>query len=358
MKNSSVIDHKCINCGAVLKFSPHTQTWDCEYCKSVFTKEQIEENEKKRGIEELTQDSEPNKVENVSGMDEYICPNCGAQIIADENTSATFCIYCKNTAIIRNKLIGEFNPSKIIPFYKTKEDAINKFLGLTKGKPLAPRCFTSKKNIAEIRGVYVPFWLFDYELKGSIKMLGTKVTQNYIDDATYVKTDTYSIHKEANVSFDKIPVDGSMRLDNTIMNAIEPYFYDKLQNFNHSYLSGFYAEKYDVDSNTAEYDALKRVYTSTTNIMKRENENYYSLNVISTNHAHTRTNCEYVLLPVWLLNIKYNNKLYTFAMNGQTGKIAGDIPLDKKRAVIYSITIFVSFLLILSLFWFLFVKLA
>lgn len=342
MSSSGTIDHKCPNCAATLNFNPSTQNWQCEFCKSVFNKEQLSEYTSK----DLTKNSEKNKLD----MDVYTCTNCGAQIIADENTSATFCIYCKNTAILRNKLIGEFNPDKIIPFSKTREDAIKKFTELGKGKPLAPKEFNNKNNIHEIKGVYIPFWLYDYDVHGKINANGVRETSWATSNYQYTKTYIYSIDNEANMSFYKIPVDGSLRLDNHIMNSIEPYDYKALEDFNYSYLSGFYAEKYDVDSNTAQYDALKRAYASATEKLSGISS-FTNYSVNSTDHKAMLKKCEYVLLPVWLLNIKYKDKLYTFAMNGQTGKMIGNIPTDRKKVILYSIIIFISLVTILSLLW-------
>lgn len=343
MSSSGTIDHKCPNCAATLNFNPSEQNWKCEFCKSVFNKEELLEYTSNNS---LTKESK----KNILDMDVYTCTNCGAQIIADENTSATFCIYCKNTAILRNKLIGEFNPDKIIPFKKTKEEAIEKFIEFKKGKPLAPNTFTSKKNIQEIKGVYIPFWLYDYDVHGKLNINGVNETVWVSSNLQYTKTDVYSVDKEGSMSFSRIPVDGSLRLDNHIMNSIEPYDYKDLEEFNYSYLSGFYAEKYDVDSNTAQFDALKRAYASATDKLVGTNTfTGYSIN--STDHKANLKKCEYVLLPVWLLNINYKDKIYTFAMNGQTGKMIGNIPTDSKKVIIYSIIIFIVLVTILSLLW-------
>ena len=349
---AGVIDHKCKNCSAVLKFNPHEQNWKCEYCKSVFTKEELDEYEKQIGKEELTKDSEAVKLEkNENGMDIYSCPNCGAEILADENTSATFCVYCKNTAILRNKLVGEFNPSQLIPFHLTREDAITAFTKFRKGKPLAPKEFTDAKNIDDIRGIYIPFWLFDYSVEGTLEANGNKVSTWTSGDYIYTKTDVYAVSRSGSMDYDKIPVDGSTRFQDDIMNSIEPFDYKGLVDFDYSYLSGFLAEKYDVDSNKAGQDALGRAYTTTTSVLKSNISGYSSVAVKTTNYRPVKTESNYVLLPVWLLNIKYQDKLYTFAMNGQTGKMIGDIPVDKKKAIIIAILVFIGVFAVASLIW-------
>lgn len=354
MSSKGTMDHKCPSCDAVLKFNPHGQNWVCEYCKGAFNKEQIDAYEAKRGVESLTKETESVKLDtNFEGMDVYSCPNCGAEIIADENTSATFCVYCKNTAILKNKLVGEFNPSLVIPFHKTKEDAIEAFTKISKGRPLMPKVFSDKKNIEETRGIYIPFWLYDYSVATSMTADAKKVRTWSSGDYRYTKTDTYLVVRSGSMNYYRIPVDGSTRFANDIMNSIEPFDYNGLVDFSHSYLSGFLAEKYDVDSQNASNDAVNRAKRSTIDTLKGDVHGYTSVLVTNEQHNVTPLKTDYVLLPVWLLNIKYKDKLYTFAMNGQTGKIVGNAPVDKKKAVLYWIGIFILTMLVASFIWYL-----
>ena len=340
MSYSGVLDHKCNNCGSVLKFNPAIQKWECEFCKSIFTEEQL-----KKG-EELNNDATIDRLEKDNhGMDLYICPNCGAQIVADENTSATFCIYCKNTAILKNKLVGEFNPSLIIPFKTTKEDAIKAFVDFSNGKPLIPDVFTSRESIEEIKGIYIPFWLFDYNIYSNVEGTATESTSWTNRSYRYTKTNTYQVEVSGDMNFKRVPVDGSTRFDNAIMNSIEPFDYGELRKFNYSYLSGFFAEKYDVDSNTASYDAVNREVNSAKKELEKKVK-HQSFSVTKTEHMERQLNLDYVLLPVWLLNIKYENELYTFAMNGQTGEMIGNAPIDKKKARKFFISHFLKIFIV------------
>lgn len=353
MSSKGTIDHKCPNCSATLKFNPHGQNWKCEYCRSEFNREEIDASEEKRG-NNIEENAEEIKLEqDQNGMDIYSCKNCGAQIVAEENTTATFCVYCKSTAILKNKLVGEFNPTKIIPFYKTKEDAITSFNNIKKGRPFAPKEFNDKKNIEEMTGVYIPFWIYDFHSKGFIQADAKRVKSWVAGDYRITQTDTYIAIREGDMVFNKIPVDGSIRFDNDVMNSIEPFEYKDLVDFSHSYLSGFLAEKYDVDSDAAIVEAETRAKNSTSDVLKGSIGGYSSVVVTSTNHNLDLTNKEYILLPVWMLNIKYKNKMYIFAMNGQTGKMIGNIPVDKKKAIIWWIGIFSIIFIVCTLIWWL-----
>ena len=326
---ANALDHKCPNCDAVLKFNPHGQNWKCGYCRSEFDLKQIEEHEKKA-----------NKVLSKKSvkeydMDIYTCPNCGASIIADPNVSATSCVYCKNTTILKDKLQDEFSPDYVIPFRFTKEDAIEAFKKIGRKRPFMPREF----NINEMSGIYIPFWLYDYTTSGTVNFIGRRVTSWTSGDYHYTKTDTYSVTRDGSVDFNYVPVDGSKRFDNSIMNSIEPFDYKDMIDFNYSYLSGFLAEKYDVTKEEASTDAVNRVSSSFENVLRNDVTGYTSVSVSSKNYTNKSNKISYVLLPVWMLNIKYKEKIYTFAMNGQTGKLIGDIPIDKKKAVLYFIFI-------------------
>ncbi len=340
---NNVLDHKCPNCNAVLKYDPHLEKWKCEYCRGEFTLNELDIIKKENNIEY----SKKGNSENYG----YICKNCGAQIIASENTSSTSCVYCKNTAIIMDKLTGEFNPDYVIPFKTKKVDAINAFKKFCKGKILMPKEFNNKKNIDEITGIYIPFWLYNFDADGIIEADCKRITTFRSGNYMYTKTDTYLATRGGSMTFNYVPVDGSKRFSNDIMNSIEPFDYSNLKEFNYSYLSGFLSEKYDVDKITASKDAIARAKNSFIDEMSKDIVGFNTVVPINNSINLSDKGSFYVLLPVWILNIKYKDKIYTFAMNGETGKLIGNIPIDKKKAVIIFALVFALtfiFLLIIS----------
>ncbi|MBR6690733.1 MAG: DNA helicase PriA [Bacilli bacterium] len=336
---NNTLDHKCPKCDAVLKFNPESQNWKCEYCRSKFNLEDLNTIELNKEVS--------------SEIDVYTCQNCGAEILADANTSATFCIYCKNTAILKNKLEGAFNPDYLIPFKTTKEDAIKAFKKHCKGKWLMPKAFNMKKNIKEISGIYVPFWLYNLDSTGEIEVKCEKISEWKSGDYNYKKIDTYKAIRGGNISFENIPVDGSKKFENDILNSIEPYNYEELKGFNYSYLSGFLSEKYDLNEEESVIDANTRARNSFIEEMKSDITGYDSKTLSDNSINIYNSKSSYVLLPVWFLNIKYKDKMYTFAMNGQTGKIVGNIPVDIKKAIFIWIGLFLIifiFMLLLNIF--------
>lgn len=332
---SKVLDNKCPSCGAAIHFKPELGKFKCDYCDSEFTAEQLKDMEK------------INKEEvDTTNYVNYNCPDCGAQIITDENTAATFCVYCGNTSIIKNRLSGEFAPTKIIPFKMEKQKAIEAFKNLRKGRPLTPKSFTSERNIEKITGVYIPFWLYQVDVNGTVEANATRVKSWSRGDTHYTQTDYYNVVRTGTMTYNRVPVDGSTRFNNDMMNTIEPFDYSKLIDYNHAYLSGFLAEKYDVDKETAFKDAKTRTLNTTRDEMLNSMHGYTSKTIKKNDLNSEAANTEYVLLPVWMVNVKYNNEYYLFAMNGESGKFIGNIPLDKKKTILITILSFaISFII-------------
>ena len=341
-------DYKCPNCSAHLQFNPKNQKWDCEYCGSSFILEDLKKNEEKFKEKKVKIEKRKEK-EYEKEMDLYSCPNCGAKIITERNTSSTFCVYCKSTALLKDKLTGVYAPSKIIPFKNTKDDAIEAFKKIGKKKFLMPKAFTDPKNISEMTGIYIPFWLYDCLTEGTIEGTAQRIKTWSSGDYTYTKTDTYLIKRGGTIETDGIPQDGSIRFDDAIMQSIEPFDYKELKDFNISYLSGFLSEKYDVTNEEAYKNVKERAEQSLLEILESQISSYNTHIIKNKTFETTKAKDEYVLLPVWMLNIKYKDKMYTFAMNGQTGKMIGDIPYSKTKAFIYFLILFAICLIVLAL---------
>jgi len=329
----------CPNCSAPLKFDSKIQKLHCEYCDSAFTMDEIKiimdaQDDSNEGTNINWKEKEEEDIsDDFKNFKAYNCPSCGAEIVADENTTATNCIYCGNPTIIPKTAEGIFKPDYIIPFKLTKEDAKKALKDFYKKKLLLPKAFKTENQIEKITGLYVPFWLFDCEGNADINYTCTEVSQWSDSDYNYTKTSYYAVRRSGNIAFEKIPVDGSSKMPDNFMDAIEPFDYSDFEPFNISYLSGYMADKYDVDSNQSQPRANERVEntiekkfrdTVTGYSTVHEGKKYIDMQGIDTS---------YVLLPVWILNTKYKDKMYTFAMNGQTGKLVGTLPCSVGRVL-------------------------
>ena len=316
-----------------LEFNAKKNIFECEYCGNKYTLKELENAKEKYHVKENYEKLDP--------MKGYRCSNCGAEIITGENTSSTSCVYCKNTALIWDRLTDIYAPSKIITFNYEKDDAIEAFKNICKKRPLIPKDFNNVKNIQDMEGLYVPFWLFDFKNDANMLAKCTKVTSWSDSKYHYTKTDHYEVTSGGKLEFDRVPADGASRFDDTIMNAIEPFDYKEFKDFNMSYLSGYISEKYDVGKDDSLVVATNRV--------KKDSKDYlsdkitgYSTKVIQNYEDNVSLEkTDYVLLPVYVLNIKFKDKIYHFAYNGQTGKMVGEIPVDKKKLIIAIIISFI-----------------
>ena len=331
---ANVVSEQCPTCGAVLKFDTKKDKFVCKYCDNEYTLKKLEEVRKTYGIQK-----ELKVIKKING---YNCPNCGAQIITGENVSSTSCVYCKSTALMFDRLTDVYAPTKLITFKYDKNEAIQAFKNKCKHRPLIPKDFNNEKNIQDMEGLYVPFWLYDCTNNYSLTAKCTKVTTWSTSSYYYTKTDTYHVDCDGILNFNKVPTDGSSRFDDKIMNAIEPFNYDEFKDFDMAYLSGFISEKYDVDKDKAFETALNRIDNDSKNYVLSKITGYTTKVVNSNDNNIAQTKTDYVLLPVYVLNIKYKDKIYHFAMNGQTGKMVGEIPVDKNKLIM---TIILSFII-------------
>lgn len=340
---SNAVDYKCPSCGATIPFSPEKQKWVCSYCGSEFTLEELQKSQKKSIVEEK-------KEIKVEDADIYRCQSCGAEIIADENTTATFCVYCGNTAILKDRIHNSRVPDLIIPFQKVKDDATKAFEKVVKQKPLVPKAFKTKDNIQKITGIYIPFWAYDFQVSGTVEFNATDVHTWTDFRNQYTKTDGFSVVCEGNMDYDKVLADGSSRFPDDLMDSLEPFDFQGLVSYNQAFLAGFFSEKYDVDEDKAVERAQRRAVNTSVSLM-RETVNHQSCALLDNQLNVQKQKVYYILLPVWMVNTKYRDKTYTFAMNGQTGKIVGDLPLGIKEVVVWSLVIYlICFIIFLLLF--------
>lgn len=315
---------RCPGCGSRLQFNAMTQNWVCDSCGNTYYEKDIAKITTDSDLDTKTHGAD---IDNQPALNLFQCQSCGAEMVSDENTSATFCVYCGNPGIMKSRLEGKYRPDKIIPFKKTKEDAIEAYNGCRKGKPFAPPEFGKPENIAKISGVYIPFWLYEGHSRAYVSGKSTVVTGWTKGDYRYTRTEVYQVERLANMGFKHVPTDGSVKFDDATMDSIEPYDFKELQDFNYSYLSGFLAEKYDITAAEDQQRAQNRMENSIMSSIRGTITGSFACE----NESKT-TVCDkvqYALLPVWMLNTIIDGKAYTFAMNGQTGRIVGDIPVSK-----------------------------
>lgn len=329
---------KCPCCGAALAYSGEKQALHCTACGNDFSTEALQQltaaennasGKSKFDWEKYEERSfDEAEAKEISG---YSCPSCGAEISGDAALGATVCPYCGNAAIISKQFEGVLRPDCIIPFRLNKKAAMDVFEREAKKAPFLPDEFKSKKKIEEMTGIYAPFWLFGCECNADIIYRAEKHHCWSDSDYNYVRTDHYRLVRSGHIGFANVPVDASKKIDNVYTESIEPYNYDEAVDFNTAYLSGFLADKYDEAASECEERANERIKLSSEAAFMNTASAYQSVVTERSSIGFSDGKIRYALLPMWLLNIKYNGKTYKYAINGQTGKTVGEYPVDKKK---------------------------
>lgn len=334
-----VMEYQCPCCGAALIFNDDSQKMICQYCDNTFDLEAVkayQESQKPQPPAEEQWESSENaqwSQEEQAAVRTYTCQSCGGELITDDHTAATFCPYCGNPTILPGRLSGGVKPDAVIPFQTGKEDAQNAFLQLCKGKPLLPKDFTAKHRLEKITGIYVPFWLYECQSGFDAHYKATRIHRWSDTHYNYTRTEHFLLTRSADAGFSNIPMDGSSKMDDAIMESIEPYDFTKLVDFDTAYLSGYFADKYDVASEIGHERVRQRVSRTMDDMIAPTLIGYATAIPTSKNVRVTHGKAKYVLLPVWMLHTKYEGKDYLFAMNGQTGKMTGTFPICPKRTL-------------------------
>ena len=327
------VQYKCPCCGAALQFSPDTQKLSCKSCGNQYDTEVIEQYEREEKVsKEQDLNWEYQKEEQGAKRTEdgrYICPSCGAEVEADENTVSTICPYCDNVVVIKAAATGRFEPDIMIPFQVKGEQARQMLEQFCKGKRLLPKNFRNKSYLKNLKGYYVPYWLFDCQADADMSFRATRVRAWSDSKYDYVETSYYMVARGGTMEFYHVPVDGSMEMDDSTTESIEPFDYRALTGFNPAYLAGYETERYDVDAKTAERRAKERLYNSAEQMLRSTVKGYETVTVKKRHLTSHSGKVHYALLPVWLFETVYHDEKYQFAINGQTGKMVGELPVDK-----------------------------
>lgn len=327
---------KCPCCDGAIEFDSGLQKMKCPFCGSEFALQTLQDY-----AAELNESAPESMDWNTSagaqwedgeaeGLRVYRCDTCGGEIVADETTGATHCPFCSNPVIMVGQFAGALKPDLVIPFKCSKEAAMATLQNHYKGKPLLPKIFKDQNRIKEVKGLYVPVWLFDTDADAHVRYRATKTRFWSDSQYNYTETSYFSVTRAGSIAFENVPVDGSTKMDNTLMESIEPYNMADAVDFRTAYLSGYLADKYDVDSQESITRANQRIRSSTEESFASTVMGYTSVVPVSSNIRLNNGRVRYALLPVWILNTAWEGKNFTFIINGQTGKVAGNLPMDKK----------------------------
>ena len=317
---------KCPGCGSALKFNPETGKMECAYCGNSYEPGEVNERE-------------------YMECNIYTCSSCGAELMVNDKEVSSFCSYCGQPTIVFSRVSKELKPDLVIPFSITKEDAEARIRKSLSKNPLIPKDIQNF-DTERIRGIYMPFWVYDvdYEGKSIIRAAHGSSKNKY-----------WSNHyRHGRCRFENMIADASERFSDESSQRLEPFDFSATEEFTPQYLSGFYADRSDVDS------------TNTEKIIEDRATGYYEKDIIKTVsgsekyvsdswHSVNISKPRYAMLPVWFLTFLREGKPFTFLVNGQTGKVVGAVPYRKSMAgaligILGVILSFVACLLTMAIF--------
>ncbi len=331
----AAITFKCTSCGAFINFNPDDQNFECPYCGKDYTEEEIiAKTDDIDNSSNAHQDEHINTNDNTEKL--YNCKNCGAQIVAEETTAATNCYYCHSPIVLVDKLSKEYRPDRLIPFKFNKDAALKKFHEYISKKKYVPKEFFSKSQLEKIAGVYYPYWDADYQCDATFEGEGVTVSTSVMGDYTITKTRYYRVIRRGLIKFNNIMRNALSKNQRLLADGIHPFEFSAEKDYSSAYLSGFMAEKRDVDKEDIQANVENEIESYLQPILTRGSAYTRLTGNIDMDVVDKKYN--YLMLPTWVLTYKgTDNVQYFFSMNGQTGKVCGKLPVDKGKLILHGL---------------------
>ena len=327
---SEISNYKCMNCGGTLKFSSERQKLFCENCESEYDVAEYEAAVAESGQQDYQAKNDEWDVHG-EGLVVYECKNCHGEVVGDETMASTKCPYCESPIVISSKFEGSLKPDLVIPFQKDKKAAQTTLREHINKIKLAPVQFKLGNHIKEVKGIYVPFWLYDADVHATGQYEATKVENHSDAKYQYKETSYFDVYREGDMRFENVPADASKQMDDNLMDSIEPYDVSAAVPYSSAYMAGYLANRYDMTAEECQPRADERMKHTSREMLRGQVKNYNTVNTKKDTFDKKTSSYKYALYPVWILNTFWNGDKYVFAMNGQTGKLVGDVPYSKGK---------------------------
>ncbi len=370
--------YECPSCGGDLRFDIPSQMLRCEHCESTFDPYSVERDQDAEertlelnkdevtGIDSGEASAETTEQKTAGDMDPqdageknrglqvtiFTCRSCGAEISSTNLSAAGFCSYCGQPAVFSSRVSNERRPEKIIPFKIDKATCKEMFTARMKGTLYAPKDLADPEALSGFVGIYMPYWVYGFSV-GPQAVIPVSRTKT---QGRYEITDKYNLTMDIDGKFDGIAFDASSSFNDNIAEVIAPYDAKDMIEFTPSFLCGFYADVPDVPSITYKDDAgvyvLKHTFESIDKECKKKGFDRDSLGNVSS--AEGMVNLKYegekeAMLPVWFLTYRKGDRICYSVMNGVTGKLSADIPVDFKKFYITSFLLSIPIFIMLNM---------
>ena len=341
----------CPACGGTLEFDSKTQKMKCPFCDTEVDIADLED--KHSSTKDATSYTEEDSQDNLAY---YICESCGGQIAVPKETGATSCPFCGNSQVLPAQFEGDLKPDAIIPFKLDKKDCKAQYLKHLEGKHFLPKIFRSTNHIDELKGVYVPFWLYNSKLYADLAFDCERIEEKEDSRYKYITHYYYDVYRKGTLKFKDVPADAASAIADDLMDSIEPYDLAESSDYNDAYLSGFYASRYDITDKEAFPRVETRMHNSIVDEMENSIKGFDNITLRGSAFDFKKVEARHVLFPVYLLNTTWQNQRFTFAMNGQTGKFVGNLPRDDRAyyrtLVLYSLGLSFVYFFLICVFYF------
>ena len=330
----------CPNCGAGLRYDIPTKKLTCDYCNSFF--DPYEYTREKDAVE---QDLFETTV--------FTCPQCGGEVISADDTAAGFCSFCGASTILDSRIRGSKRPAYIIPFRLDKDECKKAYAKFMRRAFFAPSEFRDEAFLVKFRGIYIPYWVYRLSYSGEARFRGKKTERRGDFEYTY----NYDLSADVEIEYRGISYDASSSFNDHISETIAPYKAVHMKPFTPSFLCGFYADTADVSQDLYSEDACAFGNKQVLSVMKEQNE-FRSLELSLPNGREAQNKAlamsdacaENALFPVWFLTWRKNDRIAYFIMNGESGRICADVPIDLRKFLAGSGILALVLYVILNLF--------
>lgn len=340
----ALLNYKCPSCGASITYDPSQDKGACEYCGSTFSLEELEDYAKKSGSKE-----EISRATDTEEMTGYTCDNCGAEVVSDATTSATFCYYCHSPVILKPQLAGDFKPDYIVPFAIDKKKAQETFLSWARKQTYVPRSFTESSQLEKITGIYLPYWFADVKTQVDVQGVGSTSRVYTRGNTEYTDHEDYAVKAQGAFDIQHIPELAFTQIDRDLVKSVDDFSQAQLRDFNMLYLSGFFSERYDIHQEEALPKLMEQAKNYAEDFVASQFSGYDSVRREVDQIDTQVQKISYVLLPTWILTYQYLGKNYIYMLNGLNGQAYGELPVDQTKLGIRSGIIFAILMVLILL---------
>jgi len=330
-------DKKCPNCGATVTFDPALEKLHCEYCGYEC---ELPKPESENEVCEMDFEAAMNKGSFEWGEQKKSvqCKQCGAVTIYDVLETAAVCPFCGSTNVMPAATENSIVPGGVCPFSIPKNLAGMNFTLWLKKKWFTPRKAKKSALPDAFQGVYLPYWTYD-----------TQTTSNFTARAGYDKkvrkkdgsfetvTNWNSVSGVYQKFFDDETVMASKRQENSGVRDCEPFNLSKVVPYSPQVLAGFAAERYSIGLKEGwglAQDSIRSKLRSNIDRYIKSKWRCDRTSNIKFSTVYDNITYKYILVPVWISSFKFKDKVYQFAVNGQTGKVGGKAPVSAFRVIL------------------------